>query len=154
MKRASFLLVKNHTFCNISAINFKDIEGFNFKPMNKMHYDGVTVKKMVMINSSFVETVLKKKIKKRLELYLRFIISIIDNDSDDTDITDLRTALNDLTRYKEIIKFKYQKFLDEKYVTFLLQKIDLLEQELKNKMVYYKEKEPEEKEIEERRRSR
>ena len=78
--------------------------------------------------------------------------SIIDSDDNDTDITDLRAALNDLTRYKEIVKHKYQHYLDEKYSKLLLQKIELLEQELKNKVIYYQE--PEEKEMEEHKRRR
>lgn len=155
MENQTFLLVKNYYFHNIKDLDYSKLDGFHFKPMNKIDYEGVSVKKMVMINSSFVETILKKKNKKRLELYLRFIISIIDNDDDDsTDITDLRSALNDLTRFKEIVKFKYQRYLDEKYIMLLLQKINLLEQELKKKMVYFMEKEPVEKKEEEHRRSR
>lgn len=154
MKNKTFLLIKNYYFHNIKELDYSKLDGFHFKPMNRINYEGVTVKKMIMINSSFVETVLKKKIKKRLELYLRFIISIIDNDDDSTDITDLRAALNDLTRYKEIIKFKYQQYLDEKYTMLLLQKIDLLEQELKKKVVYFVKKQPVEEKTEEHKRSR
>ena len=147
MKKVSFLLVKNYSFHNVKNLGYDNLSGFKFKPLNKINYSGVTVKKMVMVNPSFVEKVLKRKIKKRLELYIRFIISIIDSDDDSTDITDLRAALNDLTRYKEIIKHKYMLYLDEKYSKLLLQKIELLQQELKNKIVSYKL--PEEKNLEE-----
>ena len=152
MLKSTLLLVKNQTFNKARNLDLENLDGFHFKPMNRIGYDGVKVKKMVMINSKFVEKVLKRKIQKRLELYLRFIISIIDSDDNDTDITDLRAALNDLTRYKEIVKHKYQHYLDEKYAKLLLQKIELLEQELKNKIIYYQE--PEEKEMEEHKRRR
>lgn len=139
MLKSTLLLVKNQTFNKARNLDLENLDGFHFKPMNRIGYDGVKVKKMVMINSKFVEKVLKRKIKKRLELYLRFIISIIDSDDNDTDITDLRAALNDLTRYKETIRYKYQKYLDKKYLSLLLKKIELLEHELKTKIYYYKE---------------
>jgi hypothetical protein len=150
MKGQTYILMRNYRFHDIKKIDYKKLDGFHFKPVNNISYAGVTVKRMIMINPTFVERVLKRKIKKKLETYLRFIISIIDADDSDTDITGLRAALNDLTRYKETVRYKYRQYLDEKYATLLLQKIELLEQELKNKITYHKE--PEEKEITESRR--
>jgi len=150
MKGQTYILMRNYRFHDIKKIDYKKLDGFHFRPVNNISYAGVTVKRMVMINPTFVEKVLKRKIKKKLETYLRFIISIIDSDESDTDITGLRAALNDLTRYKETVRYKYKQYLDEKYAMLLLQKIELLEQELKNKIIYHKE--PEEKEITETRR--
>ena len=150
MKGQTYILMKNYHFHDIKKFDYKKLDGFHFRPVNNISYAGVTVKRMVMINPTFVEKVLKRKIKKKLETYLRFIISIIDADDDDTDITGLRAALNDLTKYKETVRYKYRQYLEEKYAMLLLQKIELLEQELKNKIIYYKE--PEEKEITESRR--
>lgn len=147
MNKISFLLIKRNNFHDVHDFKYSTSNGFHFKPLNRVSYSGITVNKMVMIKPSFVEKVLKRKIQKRLEIYLRFIISIIDADDDDTDITNLRAALNDLTRYKEIVKNKYMRYLDKKYAELLLKKIELLEQELKSKIVNFKM--PEEKEIEE-----
>lgn len=135
-----YRLKNNNEYDKIVYLDILKLNGFRFKPSNKIKYDGIVVTKMTIIKYSFVEKVLKRKIKKRLEVYLRFIISIVD-DSDDTDITDLRAALNDLTRYKETIRYKYQKYLDQKYLALLLKKIELLEHELKTKIYYYREPE-------------
>ena len=43
--------------------------GFDFNPRNMVKYDGVVVNKMVVIKPSMIERVLKKKIKRRLDLY-------------------------------------------------------------------------------------
>lgn len=149
MKGQTYILMRNYYFHDIENLDYNKLDGFHFKPINNVSYAGVTVKRMVMINQNFVEKVLKRKIRKRLEVYLRFIISILDSD-DDSDITSLRAALNDLTRYKETVRYKYKQYLDDKYAKLLLEKIEMLEQELKNKMVLYKE--PEEKEVENSRR--
>ena len=149
MKNQGFLLVKNYNFPKISEISLEKLNGFSFKPRNSIKYEGVVVSKLVMFNPSFTETILKKKIRNRLELYLRFIISIIEDDSD-TDISDLRAALNDLTRYKSIIRRKYLLYLDQRYAEMLLKKIQLLEEQLRHKIVTYEPKELEQ----EHRRSR
>ena len=55
--------------------------------------------------------------------------------------------MNDLSRYRDVIEYKYQKYLDEKYIALLLQKIAILEYELKQKfvsMMNYQEVEKEE----------
>lgn len=125
-------------------LDYNRLKGFDFKPQNNIKYDGIIVNKMVVIKSSMIEKVLKRKIKRKLELYLKLIMNFID--SDDTSSDTFREALNDLTRYKSIIDKKYKKYLDEKYLKILLRKIQLLEYELKSKLIYeVYEEEPEEK---------
>ena len=109
------------------------------------------VNKMVVINPSLIEKVLKKKIKRKLDLYLQFIVNVIDDE--DTDPSNLRYVLDDLERYRRTIINKYQRYLDEKYINLLLKKIEILNNELKTKLIYMRT--PIEKEEEkESRRSR
>ncbi len=79
------------------------------------------VNKMVVINPSFIEKVLKKKIKRKLDLYLQFIVSVIEDE--DTDPSNLRYVLDDLERYRRTIINKYQRYLDEKYINLLLKEM-------------------------------
>lgn len=133
-----YRITTENRYIKISYLDHKKLNGFLFKPSNKIYHDGITVTKMTVINFSFVEKILKRKIKRRLEVYLRFIVSLV-SDSDDSDITDLRAALNDISRYKDMIKFKYQKYLDQKYISLLLKKMDILEHEIKMKLIYKQE---------------
>lgn len=147
VKQKHYLLCKDNKEKDLVFFDYNKIDGFEFTPKNSSDYIGVTVNKMVVIKPSFVEKVLKKKVKRRLDLYLQFIISVLD--SEDTDPTGLRTVLNDLERYRRTVINKYQKYLDEKYINLLLKKIDLLNHEIKMKLVYSNE--PIEKEQEQRR---
>lgn len=113
--------------------------GYNITPKNTVKYDGIRVNKMIIVNPSMIEKVLKRKIKNRLDLYLRTIVEIMD-ESDDTDNSGIREALNELTRFKNIIKYKYEKHLEEKYLKILNKKIELLEYELKKKLLIREEK--------------
>lgn len=138
-----YFVHKENNTSEIVLLDYNKVKGFNFKPQNNIKYDGIVVNKIVVIKSSMIEKVLKRKIKRKLELYLKLIMNYVC--SDDTDGTVLREALNDLTRYKSIIDNKYKKYLDEKYLKILLRKIDLLEYELKSKLIYNMyEEEPEE----------
>ncbi len=122
----------------IVELDRKRIEGFDVTPKNSVKYDGIIVNKLVIIKQSFVEKILKKKIKKKLELYLKYIVDFIDGDDESGDT--LREVLNDVTRYKDIINYRYRKHLGDKYIDMLTKKIDLLEYELKVKIYLIDEK--------------
>ena len=133
----------------ILCLDYDKLKGFGFSPKNNVKYDGIVVNKMIIIKPSMIEKVLRRKIKRKLDLYLKLIIKFIESeDGSNGDV--LREALNDLSRYKNIIEYKYKKYLDEKYLKILLKKIALLEYELNSKFVnleqyYYKEEYEEEK---------
>lgn len=113
-------------------LNTTNLNGYIIKPKNKINYDGISVKSMVIINIELIRTLLKKKIKKKLDLYLQFLISVLDEE--DTDPGHLMFALNDLDRYRRTVINNYQKYLEKKYMKILIDKMDLLEQELKSKI--------------------
>ncbi len=110
-------------------------DGFKVKPKKTLKYDGIKVNNLVIINSSFIDKVLKRKTRIRLEYYLKLIIDQMDDD--ESDPTNLRNALNDLTRYKSIVKNNYSKYLEQKYIKLLLNKISIIEGELKSRILYY-----------------
>lgn len=111
------------------------MSGFELKPKNQIPYDGIKVNSLLMVKPAFVEKVLKKKNKRKVEYYLNYIIELLD--SDDADPTGLSEALNDLKKYRDIIKYKYSKYLDDKYIELLLRKINVLEKQLNARIMYY-----------------
>lgn len=119
----------------IKSINVKlnsvCVNGYHIKPRNKMDY-GLAVKSMIILNPLLIENLLKKKIKKKLDSYLQFLISVLD--SDDTDSGHLMFALNDLERYRRTIINNYRVYLEKKYFKILMNKLDLIEQELRSKI--------------------
>lgn len=146
-----YLLTKDSNTKELVVLDYNKLNGYEFSPKNSSDYIGLNVNKMVVIKPSFVEKVLKRKVKRKLDLYLKFIVNILDDE--DTDPTNLRIVLDDVERYRRTIINKYQLYLDEKYINLLLKKIDLLSHEIKMKLIYIKE--PIENEVEhEQRRSR
>lgn len=118
-----------------ALIDTKKMRGFKVKPLNNVNYDGVKVDKLLIIKPSFVEKVLKRKTKRKLEMYLEFIINILESE-DGNDSGKISIALNDLNRYKSIIKNNYRVYLDKLYYDTLMKKIDVIEKELKVRKMY------------------
>ena len=116
--------------CYLSESN---VDGFRIKPQNNVKYDGVEVSYLTVVEPSLIENVLKRKITKKLDEYLKYLIGILDTD-DDTDPDDLNLVINDLQRYKSIIMNRYAKYLDPYYIRRLLSKVKLVENELKRKI--------------------
>lgn len=119
----------------IVYIKYESLNGFSFKPTNGIFVDdGVIVAKIIVFKPEFIELVLKKKIKNKLNLYL----SLLMEDSDDTSSNPVyaRSLYQDVEKYRLFVLKKYGKYLDGKYLDILLTKISLIEHELKLKMLY------------------
>lgn len=120
----------------IVYIDCDKLKGFGVSPKNNIKYDGIIVNKMVIIKPSMIEKILKRKIKRKLDLYLKLIIKFIEDDDSSSEST-LMEALNDLSKYKSIVEYKYRKYLDDKYFRILSKKIQMLEYELKSRLINY-----------------
>lgn len=131
MKSEQFVLIKSHKANDNIYIDYKKIAGFKVKPKNGRKYGGVEVNEMLIIKPDFIDLILKRKIGKKLESYLNYLIEVID---DDTDGAKLAQTLNDIDRYRTTINNTYKKYLDDKYLDILLRKLKLVEEKLNEKM--------------------
>ncbi len=109
------------------------LSGLNFNPKNNNNY-GISVSKMIIVKPDIVKKLLIKSTKRKLDKFIEFLASLTDDD--DTTDASLREALNDLSRYRNIVEYKYKKYLDEMYQEQLIAKIDILEGEIKKKLIY------------------
>lgn len=132
MKNEQFVLIKSHQTKDNIYIDYKNMAGFKVRPKNGKKYGGVEVNEMLIIKPAFIDLILKRKIGKKLENYLNYLIDVIDDD--DADGAKLAQTLNDIDRYRTTINNTYKKYLDEKYLSILLRKLNLVEEKLKEKM--------------------
>lgn len=132
MKKQHYYIYKKGDNKSIVCLDYDKISGYKFTPKNNVRYDGVKVNSIVVINPSMIEKILKRKIKNKLDLYLKLIVNFIEEDSGNSGA--YREALDDLSKYKSVVIHKYKKYLDEKYLKILLKKISVLEYELSQKM--------------------
>lgn len=117
---------KDMVSCNL---NYFSIDGFKIKPKNKVKYEGIEVNKLTIVSPYLIENVLKRKTKRKLNAYLEFLFTTLEDD--DTSSGDLGLILDDTKRYKAIIINKYSKFLDVNYIKELLLRVTFIEEELR-----------------------
>jgi len=117
---------KVHVSCDF---DFNAVDGFKVRPKNKVKYDGIEVNKLTIVSPYFIDNVLKRKTKRKLNAYLQFLFNTLEDD--DTTGDDLGLILEDTKRYKAIIINKYSKFLDVNYIKELLFRVTFIEEELK-----------------------
>ena len=119
----------------ILNLNHKKMQGFDFKPKNKVKYDGIIVTRATIIKPDFIESILKRKNSNQLEKYLEYILNLLNDDESGED--DVVIALDELERFRMILINKQKKFLDDQYLEDLLKKIKILEEELRIKRMEF-----------------
>ncbi len=127
-----YYVVRKSNHYDKVIIDYSKLMGFDVTPKNNIDYGGIIVNRLVIIKKCFIEKILKKKIKRKLEVYLQFIIDYIDSEEESGGT--LNEVLSDLTRYKDIVNYRYRKYLGNRYIDLLLRKINLLEHEFKVKL--------------------
>ena len=132
MDETYYICNKDNNEIVYGYIDYSHLHGFKIKPGNNVPYEGVEVGRLVLVKPSLIENVLKRKIKHKLDVYLTFLFTVIDDEDEDSDALEL--VIDDVTRYKNIIMNKYSKFLDKKYIKSLLKKEGMVELELKEKL--------------------
>lgn len=132
MNKRYYIVDKNNKEIIHGYIDYEHINGFHIKPKKSIHYEGIEVGHLTLVEPDLIKKVLKRKIKRKLNTYLSFLMNIIDEDDDDSEAVEL--VIDDMERYKAIIINKYSKFLDKGYLTSLLKKVGYVERELQRKL--------------------
>lgn len=138
MKTKNYLLTSGDFNGSVIYIDYDKLKGFQVQPRNQVEYDGVSVNKMILMKPSFIEKVLKRKVKLKLDTYLQYIIHMMEEGTDE-DGAVIEMVMNDLERYKRMVINKYRMYLESEYLELLMKKISLLERELTIKKMVYEE---------------
>jgi len=120
---------------DFEIVNFNyDFDGFkyNFHKKNSLGVEVIMIACPEVINGLIVSS-FNKKYKKILELYLSII-----NPDDDESASNLMIALDEIARLRSIIINKYQNILRKKSAEKLLNKLKLLENEVRTKLIDFK----------------
>ena len=140
MNKRYYIVDKENNEIVHGYIDYDNIKGFKIKPQNKISYEGVEVGHLTLVEPELIKKVLKRKTKRKLNAYLSFLLTAIDDEDSDGEALEL--VIEDAIRYKSIIVNKYSKFLDRNYINTLLRKVNMVEKELKAKLLeLYKEEE-------------
>lgn len=155
MKKSSkYVLIKKNKFKKISVFNYED----SFDMSKKKDKERIGVIKFY--DEKIIVDVIKKSIDNRFKKILELIARIEESDADPS--SGYIFCLDEVSKFRQEMINKYNRFIKKDKIEFNNKKIELIEKELKNKLITYRlmhspifdELEDEEEFIEERHRSR
>ena len=131
MSKKNYYLKKDKKTGEVIYLEYDKIKGYNITPKSNI-YDAITVNKIVFVNPSLSEKIIKKKISIKLKNLLKYLEDIDNSGSNDED--GVRQSLMDAERLKLMILNEYRKYLGNTYQSLTLKKIQIIINQLRIKL--------------------
>lgn len=131
MSKNNYYLKKDKKTGEVIYLEYDKIKGYNITPKSNI-YDAITVNKIVFVNPSLSEKIIKKKISIKLKNLLKYLEDI--DNSGSTDEDGVRQSLMDAERLKLMILNEYRKYLGNTYQSLTLKKIQIIINQLRIKL--------------------
>jgi len=130
-KTGGYLLMKDQVNKEMMYLEYDKIDGLDITPKNDARRnDVISVNKMILVKQSFVDKVIKMKIDKKMKnLYDKFNYLLTTEDEEGT-----ATVLGEASMYKDYLINYYVKFLGEQYRNLIVNKLNIMINELNIKL--------------------
>ncbi|MBQ8891943.1 MAG: hypothetical protein IJ068_03655 [Bacilli bacterium] len=131
MNDVRYLIIKEKNKKEVMYFEYDKLNGFNMTSKNKniKLKDAINVNKMVIINPSFIEKLINKKINSKIKKLVDLIGTIYESDDDDP-AGSLMQALNEVEKFKREMINKYLNYMTKEQINLLEKKIGILETEV------------------------
>lgn len=129
-KNNKYILIKKSIYQKI--ILFKYDDSFNMTKKKDKERLGV----IKFYDDKIISSVIKRSIDNRFKKLLELIASIEESDNDPS--SGLIFCLDEANKFKREMVNKYNKFLKKSQIEFINKKIELIEKEVKNKLIAYR----------------
>ena len=105
------------------------IDGLSVKPVNNVKNQTIKAGKVVLVDDDLKEEYIRKRINKKMDKIIVFMLRILNDDGTSEDDTGM--VLDELNKLKGIIINKYKKNMKESEYKSILAKLILIEDEFK-----------------------
>lgn len=130
MKRKNYYLHRDKKTGEVLYLEYDKIKGYPILPKTKIE-DAIVVNKIVFINPSLSEKLIRRKIDVKLRYFLRMLEQF---ESDSGDEGAIQATLMEAEKLKMNILTKYVKYLGNTYGSFSLKKIQIIINQLRIKL--------------------
>lgn len=135
--KMNYLIIKDDK--NKTTSYFEgDFSGYDLAKTKKKVINGINVSKMMIVNQSFIEKVINKKVEKKFKALLELVASVSEGDEDPSSA--MMFALNEIEKFRRMIINQYASYMTKKQMELLDKKVKLVENEIKMKMYQYTER--------------
>jgi len=128
--KIKYVIIKKNSFKNIITYQFD--ESFNMKKKKDKESIGV----IKFYDEKIINRVIKRSIDSRFKKLLELIASLEESDEDPSE--GLIFCLDEAAKFKREMINKYDRFLKKTQIEFINKKIELIEKEVKNKLIAYR----------------
>lgn len=128
--KTKYVLLKKSIYKKIISYSFSD--SLDISKKRDKHRIGI----IKFYDDKIINRVIKKSIDNRFKKLLELIVSFEEADTDPSE--GIVFCLNEVAKFKRELANKYEKFLKKKELEFINKKIELMESELKNKLIAYR----------------
>lgn len=128
-----YIIKKRNKNKKIVKINLDN--GYVFTP-NIRSKDLVSIRHLSIFNTEMTNFILKKKLDKSFRKLASLILNVLNDD--DTTSGEIAIALNELTKEKSVVAYKYKEYLKKEEQEKYLKRFKVLEGQLKEKLMYLK----------------
>ncbi len=137
-----YLIVKEKEKREVTYFEYNKLKGFNMASKNKnlKLKDAINVNKMIIINPSFIEKLINKKVNLKIKKLIDLICEIYNSNDDEDPASSLMQALNEVEKFKREMINKYLDYMSKEQLKLLNRKIKLLEQQVTMQAYYLNEK--------------
>ena len=132
MNKGNYYLHKDKLSGEILYLEYDKIKGYDITPKTKVE-DAIKVNKIVFVNPSLSEKIIRKKIEIKIR-YLLKCLQDIENDPSGGDEDAIRHSLMDAERLKIMLLNEYKKYLGNTYGSFSIKKIQIIINQLRIKL--------------------
>ncbi len=128
--KIKYVLIKKNNFKKILSYQFDE----SFDMTKKKDKERIGIIKFY--DDKIISDVIKKSIDNRFKKLLELIANIEESDEDPSE--GLIFCLDEAAKFKREMINKYDRFLKKTQIEFINKKIELIEKEVKNKLIAYR----------------
>jgi hypothetical protein len=132
MANLNYFLEKNNKTNEIVYMEYEKLDGYKLTPKTNV-YDGIKVNKIIFINPSLSEKIIKKKIDVKVKRWLDYI-RFCDEDPNGGDEGEIRRSLMQAEKLRVNILNTYAKYLGHDYQGLTLKKIQIIINEFRMRL--------------------
>ena len=131
MEKKNYYLKKDSKTGEIIYLEYNKLDGYNITPKTKVE-DAIRVNKIVFVNPTLSEKLIRKKIEIKIRYLLRKLIEIDEDGGNDEE--GIRYTLMEVERLKLNILNNYVKYLGNTYQSLTIKKIQVITNQLRIKL--------------------
>ncbi len=123
----AYVLTKNNE--KMALYSLPNMDGYSFSPRKNKTI--ISVNKVVVVNPVLVDNILSIKFNEKFRALLQMAQYVLNSDTDDT--SGIAIALDEVSMLKGILLNRYQHFLSKEKEELFLQKLRIIENQLRSK---------------------